>query len=118
VLTHTQKKRRRYWETDRYELKQTLSVAQGSQPKPGPLDTMSLIDKGRPRPMKKLFLASIAFITLNVGISALAADMPIKAPPVGRAAPPSWSGFYIAAPPSWSGFYIGAHVGYGWGARR
>jgi outer membrane immunogenic protein len=54
--------------------------------------------------MKKLFLASIAFITLNVGISALAADMPIKAPPVVR-----------AAPPNWSGFYIGAHVGYGWG---
>ena len=53
--------------------------------------------------MKKLFLASISLIALNAGGSALAADMPVKAPP-----PP---------PPvySWSGCYGGGFVGYGWG---
>ena len=54
--------------------------------------------------MKKLFLASAAaLVTLNAGGSALAADMPVKAPP-----PP---------PPvySWSGCYGGGFVGYGWG---
>jgi outer membrane immunogenic protein len=53
--------------------------------------------------MKKLFLAAVALVALNVGGSALAADMPVKA----RPAPP---------PPvfSWTGFYIGASAGYGW----
>jgi outer membrane immunogenic protein len=54
--------------------------------------------------MKKLFLASAAaLVTLNAAGSALAADMPVKAPP-----PP---------PPvySWSGCYGGGFVGYGWG---
>src|SRR5262245_11574491 len=53
--------------------------------------------------MKKLFLASISLLALNAGGSALAADMPLKAPP-----PP---------PPvySWSGCYGGGFVGYGWG---
>src|SRR5262249_51067999 len=38
------------------------------------------------------------------GTSAMAADLPVKAPAM------------IAAPAfSWTGFYIGAHVGYGWG---
>ena len=53
----------------------------------------------------KLFLASIAVAGL-FGASALAADMPTKAPPAK--AP-------IAAPPyNWSGFYIGANFGGGW----
>ena len=53
--------------------------------------------------MKKLFFASVALVALNAGSSALAADMPVKAPP-----PP---------PPvySWSGCYGGGFVGYGWG---
>jgi outer membrane immunogenic protein len=53
--------------------------------------------------MKKLFLAGVALLALNAGGSALAADMPVKAPP-----PP---------PPvySWSGCYGGGFVGYGWG---
>src|SRR5262245_5620681 len=53
--------------------------------------------------MKKLFLGSISLIALSAGGSALAADMPVKAPP-----PP---------PPvySWSGCYGGGFVGYGWG---
>jgi len=53
--------------------------------------------------MKKVFLMSIALVALNASSSALAADMPIKAPIVR------------AAPYSWSGFYIGGHVGYAWG---
>ena len=53
--------------------------------------------------MKKLFLASVALVALNAGSSALAADMPVKAP-----APPS--PVY-----SWSGCYGGGFVGYGWG---
>ena len=50
--------------------------------------------------MKKLFLASVALVALNAGGSALAADMPVKAPP-----PP---------PPlyNWSGCYFGGFVGY------
>ena len=54
--------------------------------------------------MKKLLVASAAaLVALNAGGSALAADMPVKAPP-----PP---------PPvySWSGCYGGGFVGYGWG---
>jgi outer membrane immunogenic protein len=53
--------------------------------------------------MKKLFLASAALVALNVGSSAFAADMPVKA----RRAPPP--------PPvySWTGFYVGVNAGYG-----
>jgi outer membrane immunogenic protein len=54
--------------------------------------------------MKKLFLGSISLIALNVGGSALAADMPVKA----RPAPPP-------AVYSWTGCYGGGFVGYGWG---
>jgi outer membrane immunogenic protein len=55
--------------------------------------------------MNKLFLGSIVLFALSADTSALAADMPIKAPP--RAAP--------VASYDWSGFYVGAHVGWGWG---
>jgi len=53
--------------------------------------------------MKRL-CGSIAFV-LVAGTSALAADMPVKAPP-----PPP-------PPPvfTWTGFYIGGNVGYSWG---
>lgn len=52
--------------------------------------------------MKRLLVASAALTALTG--SALAADMPTKAP--SRAAP-----FYS----DWAGFYIGIHGGYGWG---
>ncbi|MGC2053057.1 MAG: porin family protein, partial [Pseudolabrys sp.] len=55
--------------------------------------------------MKTLFLASIAVLEL-FGASALASDLPTKAP-VNNAP--------IAAPPyNWSGFYVGANFGAGW----
>jgi len=56
--------------------------------------------------MKKLFLATTAFVVL-AATSAGAADMtarPAYAPP-----PPAYS---------WSGFYIGGNVGYGWGTAK
>ncbi len=55
--------------------------------------------------MKALFLASVAFIGL-VGASALASDLPTKAP-VNKT--------QIAAPAyNWSGFYVGANFGGAW----
>ena len=55
--------------------------------------------------MQKLFFASIAVVGL-LGASALASDLPIKAP-VYKAP--------IAAPSyNWSGFYVGANFGGGW----
>src|SRR5580704_2922221 len=55
--------------------------------------------------MRKLLITAAAFATL-LGTPALAADMPLKAPP-----PP---------PPivSWTGFYVGGNVGYSWGDPR
>jgi outer membrane immunogenic protein len=53
--------------------------------------------------MKKIVLA--ALMTVAGAGSALAADLPVKAPP-----PP--------APTSWSGFYIGAFGGWGWNGRN
>jgi outer membrane immunogenic protein len=54
--------------------------------------------------MKKFILGSVALAAMISG-SAMAADMPVKAP-------------YSAPPPvlayDWSGFYIGAHLGYDW----
>lgn len=50
--------------------------------------------------MKRMLIAIAASAAL-VGTPALAADMPLKAPPV-----PVWG---------WSGFYIGGDIGYGWG---
>ncbi len=44
--------------------------------------------------MKKLFLATAALVGL-IGSQALAADMPLKAPPVPYVAGWSWTGFYI-----------------------
>ena len=55
--------------------------------------------------VKTLFLASIAVVGL-FGASALASDLPTKAP-VNKTP--------IAAPPyNWSGFYVGANFGGGW----
>jgi outer membrane immunogenic protein len=48
-------------------------------------------------------LASVAVLALAAASPALAADLPLKAPPPAVAA---WN---------WSGFYIGGHGGYGWG---
>jgi outer membrane immunogenic protein len=55
--------------------------------------------------MKKLFLSSVAFAALTVG-TALAADMPRKAPVYAPPPPPVLS---------WNGFYAGLNAGYGWG---
>jgi len=54
--------------------------------------------------MLRVFLGSIAAVGL-FGASALAADLPTKAPP--SQAP-------IAAPYNWSGLYVGANFGGGW----
>jgi outer membrane immunogenic protein len=51
--------------------------------------------------MKKLLIASIAAAAF-CGAPALAADMPVKAPPP-------------AAPFNWAGFYVGGYVGGVWG---
>jgi outer membrane immunogenic protein len=52
--------------------------------------------------MKKLLVAVIAAAAF-CGVPALAADMPVKAPP-------------IAPVFNWSGFYVGGTVGYAWGS--
>src|ERR1022692_3800654 len=54
--------------------------------------------------MKKILVAGIAAASLCAS-SAIAADMPVKAP-------------YRAAPEqmfNWTGFYVGADIGYAWG---
>ncbi len=48
-------------------------------------------------------LSGVALVALAAASPALAADLPLKAPPPAVAA---WG---------WSGFYIGGHGGYGWG---
>jgi outer membrane immunogenic protein len=54
--------------------------------------------------MKFLILGSVALAAMIAG-PAMAADMPLKAPP-------------LAPIYSWTGFYIGANVGYSWGRAR
>src|ERR1700755_1436377 len=56
--------------------------------------------------MKKLFLATTAFVVL-AATSAGAADMTAR--PAYAPQPPAYS---------WSGFYIGGNVGYGWGTAK
>src|SRR5262245_34594049 len=85
----------------RFELKQALSVAEVSQPKPIRCDTNAAFSLWGAS-MKKLFLGSISLLALSAGGSALAADMPV------RPAPPP-------AVYSWTGCYGGGFVGYGWG---
>jgi outer membrane immunogenic protein len=51
--------------------------------------------------MKKFLVAGIAAAAF-CGVPVLAADLPVKAPPVA----PMFN---------WSGFYFGGHAGYGWG---
>jgi outer membrane immunogenic protein len=55
--------------------------------------------------MKKI-VAWMGVATILCATSAIAADMPVKAPP----AP--------AATFNWTGFYVGANAGYGWGGRE
>src|SRR5438128_1352627 len=50
-------------------------------------------------PLRRLFLTGASLMVLTG--SALAADLPVKAPPPAVAA-------------SWAGFYLGVHGGYGW----
>jgi outer membrane immunogenic protein len=54
--------------------------------------------------LNQLLLASVAVVLAFVPGLALAADMPLKAPPPPLS--PVWD---------WSGFYIGINGGYGWG---
>ncbi len=57
--------------------------------------------------MKQLLVGSVAVVSLALAGSAIAADMPVKAP------------VYKSPPPvqvyNWTGFYIGANGGAGWG---
>src|SRR5947208_7619209 len=53
--------------------------------------------------MRKLLLAGIALAAFVTG-PAMAADLPVKAPPMAA-----------AAPFNWSRCYVGVHGGYGWG---
>jgi outer membrane immunogenic protein len=55
--------------------------------------------------MKTLILGSVALAAM-IAAPAMAADMPLKAPPM------------VAPLYSWTGFYIGANVGYSWGKAR
>ena len=52
----------------------------------------------------KSFLSTVALFAICVSITARAADMPLKAPPI-----PPPSPLY-----NWSGFYIGANLGGAW----
>ncbi len=52
--------------------------------------------------MRKLLVATVAAATALSAMDALAADMPLKAPPLP----------YVA--PSWTGFYLGGELGGGW----
>jgi outer membrane immunogenic protein len=56
--------------------------------------------------MRKLLLAGIALAACVTG-PAMAADLPVKAPPM-----------VAAASFNWSRCYVGAHAGYGWGRNR
>ena len=58
---------------------------------------------------KHLLLATVAIAVLGFCNSALAADMPLKAPPPPPPPPP---------PFSWTGFYIGGNLGAAWGERH
>lgn len=53
--------------------------------------------------VNKLILGTVALAGMIAG-PAMAADMPIKAPPPA-----------VAAAYNWTGFYVGANAGYGWG---
>jgi outer membrane immunogenic protein len=57
--------------------------------------------------MKRLFLSALAFAAVAMG-SALAADLPRKAPPAPPPPPPY----------NWTGFYAGLNGGYSWGQAR
>src|SRR5471030_1852888 len=56
----------------------------------------------------RTFFASL-FVGIGLGLAAsglgLAADLPLKAPPIAT-----------APPYNWSGWYAGLNAGYGWGA--
>ena len=54
--------------------------------------------------MKKLLIGSLVALATAGGSAAMAADMPLKAPP-----PPAFS---------WTGCYVGVEGGYAWGRSR
>ena len=58
---------------------------------------------------KQLLLLGVAFGALAVATSAMAADLPVKAP-VYKAP--------VVAPYNWTGWYAGANIGYSWGRAR
>jgi len=59
--------------------------------------------------MKKQLLLGVALGALAVATSAMAADLPVKAP-VYKAP--------VVAPYNWTGWYAGANIGYSWGRAR
>src|SRR5215472_5376869 len=82
-------------------------VSSGRQPKTTdcarvrpPTENLLICSRGA---MKNSVLASVAVVVVGMGVSAHAADMPVKAPPP---APPP--------PYNWSGFYVGANFGGAW----
>ncbi len=54
---------------------------------------------------KWVFATVVSSFALATGFPALAADLPLKAPPA-------------PLPPSWTGFYVGAQIGGGWNDRN
>ena len=53
-------------------------------------------------------LATVAVTTAGLTTAGLAADLPVKAPPMVPVAPPF----------SWTGFYLGGNIGAAWGQRN
>src|ERR1700681_265126 len=59
-------------------------------------------------PMKKLLLGTVTLAAMAAAGSALAGDLPTKAP-IYKAP------VVVPVAYSWTGCYVGAHAGYGWG---
>jgi outer membrane immunogenic protein len=57
--------------------------------------------------MQKLIIAIATFVTI-AGTSALAADLPVKAPPLAPAVNCAWCGFYVGANGGWGWSHITA----------
>jgi outer membrane immunogenic protein len=59
--------------------------------------------------MRRLLMTSVAAVGLatGTGVTAFAADLPVKAPIYTKAPVAPWW--------SWTGFYLGGNVGYSWG---
>src|SRR5213593_3891764 len=57
--------------------------------------------------MKRFLLAAVALVAVAAtGQTAIAADIPVKAPVMAP----------VVVPWTWTGFYVGANAGYSWGS--